>query len=232
MKVIHIYSAIGSDKMKKIIISIFVILLMTGCKAKYTIDFENDTVKEHFDVVVDKTEEYSLKYLKEKDFYVSFNPEMVKYEKKITENKENTIFNYSHSYNISEYDKSMALSSCFKGHSVISEDNYYLISTSEGVKCMTSDYSTIIDEIDVVINTNHKYIDSNADEIKNNSYIWHINKDNYEKKHIMLKVYKDKYTLNYKNNSLKKVIVPLAILIIGVVVGVYIYIKKKRVNNI
>lgn len=218
--------------MKKHIISLIFILFLTGCTVKYNIEFKDDKVFENFDVVVTEKEPNSIKYLKENDFYAYFNPEMIKYNKTISTDKDITKFNYSYSYNIDDYKNSMALSSCFSGYSIIKEGNYYLISTSDGVKCMTSDYSTIIDELDIVITTNHKLIDTNADEVSNYRYIWHINRENYVDKSIYLKIYQDKYVINYKNSVTNTLLIVLGIFVLVILPIIYIVLKRKKSNNI
>ena len=219
--------------MKKIFISIFVLLLLSGCKVRYNIDFEDDSIYEYFGVVLDnKEEKSSIEYLKENDFYVSFNPKMIKYNKKIEKNKNTTSFNYDYLYELDDYKKSMVLSTCFDAYNIIQEDYYYLITTSEGLKCMTLENSTVIDELDIVISSNHKLIDTNADEINNYEYIWHIDKNNYKDKNISLKLYKDKKIFNYKGRITKKLITYGSIFLVILIIISYIYLKRKRRNKV
>lgn len=234
LKDIHIYLVIGSDILKKnFLIIFFLVFLLCGCKVKYNIEFLNDEVYEDFSVILDKTKEKnSIKYFDENKLYASLVPDMIEYKKEKNETEKNSIFNYSYKYNIDNYSDSLALSNCFKAYSVIKEDNYYMITTTEGVKCMTSDYSTIIDNIDVVIKTNHKVISTNADETSRCTYTWHINKDNYEKKSIFLKVYQNKYVFNYKEKSTFKLILIVSITLIVIIVGSILIIKKKVSNKI
>ena len=95
LKDILIYLVIGSDSVRKILISLFVLLLLSGCKVKYKIDFEGNNIHESFDVLLNNDDKNSIEYLKTNDFYVSFNPEMVKYDKKIDIGKKFTNFNYT-----------------------------------------------------------------------------------------------------------------------------------------
>ena len=218
--------------MKKIIV-ILILLLLTGCTVKYNIEFENDKVNENFTVYVDNSSEsVSIDYLTNNDFYAYINPEMIKYKKTIKKSNDITKFNYLYSYNIDEYKNSMALSSCFKAYNIIKEEDYYLFSTSTGVKCMTSDASTIIDNLDIVIVSNHKLIETNADEIHDYKYVWHINKDNYESKSVNLKLYQNKYIFNYKHKFTNTILVIVFVGIVILLPIISLKIRRKRINKI
>ena len=217
--------------LKKILI-LFILLLLCGCDVKYNIEFKDDKVYENFSILLNNnTESNSIKYFNTNDLYVSITPDMIKYKKDVLKENNNTKFNYSYVYDIDSYNNSMALSSCFKGYNVLKEKNYYLVTTSEGLKCMTSDYSTIIDNLDIVIETNHKLIDTNADEVSNNKYIWHVNKKNYQTKSIMLKVYQKKYVFNYKGEMTKKIIIAASIIFVILFSLIYILLKRKKSNK-
>ena len=218
--------------MKKIFV-LFILLLLCGCDVKYNIEFKNDKVYEKFSIKLNNEKEAnSIKYFNTNDLYASIIPDMIKYEKDVLKDNDTTKFNYSYVYDIDNYSNSMALSSCFKGYNILKEKNYYLITTSEGLKCMTSDYSTIIDNLDIVIETNHKLIDTNADEVSNNKYVWHINKKNYKTKSIMLKVYQKKYVFNYKGEMTKKIIISALIAFVVLFSTIYILLKRKKSNKI
>lgn len=218
--------------MKKIVVLLFLFVL-TGCTVKYNIEFVDDTVFENFTVNVnDIKEPDSINYLTNNDFYAYINPDMIKFNKEIEKGNNITKFKYSYKYNIDDYKDSMALSSCFKGYNIIKENNYYLFSTSKGIKCMTSDNSTIIQKLDITIKSNHKLIDTNADEVYEGKYVWHLNKKNYLEKSIMLKVYQNKYILNYNKQFTKKLTIFLIVLAIIAVSFAAIMIKRKRSNKI
>lgn len=233
LKAILTYLAIGSDTMKKIVLLVLMVIFLTACDVKYNIEFKDDKVYENFTVSVNKnTEKISSKYLKENDFYVSIDPEMVKYNKKIEERKDIEKFLYSYSYDIDNYINSKALSSCFKAYTVIKENDYYMFTTSKGVKCIKSDTSTIIDNLDIVITSNHKLIETNADEVSGYKYIWHVNDKNYKNKFIKLKLYQKKYVFNYRGSFVKKLLLSLAILTIAIIVVIKVRSKIKNSNNL
>lgn len=218
--------------MKKILI-LLLALFLCGCNVKYNIEFKDDKVYEKFSIGLNNvTEENSIKYFNTNTLYAKINPDMEPFKKDVLTKNDKTYFNYSYVYNIEDYKNSMALSSCFKGYNVLKEKNYYLITTSEGLKCMTSDYSTIINNLDIVIETNHKLIDTNADEISNNKYIWHVDKNNYMTKSIMLKVYQKKYVFNYKGEYTNNIIIISFIIFVVLCGTMYIAVKRRKSNKI
>ena len=219
--------------MKKQLLIVAVLLFLTGCSAKYNIKIVDDKVYESISANVNnKTEQAALKYLKNNEFYAQIVPNLIKYDKKSKENGEITEFDFSHEYEFDDYKNSNILSTCFKGHSIIKENDTLLLSTSKGVKCMKSDNSKLIDNIDIEIESNHKMIDNNADEIKGNTYIWHIDEDNYEEKNIMLKLDVKKKIYNYEGNITKLLLIigiPSLIIIVAILI---VLIKRKRMNQI
>lgn len=218
--------------MKKYFI-LFLLFFLCGCSVKYNIEFKDDKIYENFSIALDNsTEKNSIKYFNTNDLYAKINPDMEKYKKEVLKEDEKTNFKYSYVYDIEDYNNSMALSSCFQGYNVLKENNYYLLSTSEGLKCMTSDFSTIIHNLDIVIETNHKLIDTNADEILDNKYIWHVDKSNYKTKSIKLKVYQNKYVFNYKGKMTKIIIVVVSITCIILFSTVFVLLKRKKTNKI
>ena len=102
------------------------------------------------------------------------------------------------------------------------------LKTSKEFTCM-KDIEELV-KVTIAIESNHKLKETNADKVKNNTYYWYIDKDNYENKPISLVLYENKYVWNYKNKNIKRLF--LILIVIGGTVllssSIYkIYLKEK-----
>lgn len=219
--------------MKKIILFLIIILL-SGCTVEYNIEIKDNKAAEKFIIKVNNSEKENLKYLHQNDFYVSLVPDEITYDKKETKKKDITQFNYSHEYNLNDYEESNSLSSCFGAHNILYTKKYITISTSTGIKCMKQDYAYIFDSLKIVLKTNHQVKESNADKVDGYIYTWNIDKNNYSNKNIYIKLYKDKYVFNYENEFYKQIALygGISCAIIGIVTFIIIkFIKKRKQSN-
>lgn len=218
--------------MKKYLIILLFLVLLTGCDAVYKLEIRNKDFKEKIIIETDKKKQ--LNYFKNNQLYAimdgasNFEP----YKMSINTWFSNKKLKLKYKYNDLEYEKATVLSTCFDAYNVIKEENYYLLSTSKGVKCFAEEYKPLLKNLKIVIQTNHKVIDSNADEYGRDTYTWYVDKNNYKRKNIYLKFEQNKYIFNYKNEFVISVVILLAM---ASSIGLIILIlknKSKRANNI
>ena len=212
--------------MKRILV-IFTILFLCGCNATYKLEIKDKVFKENISI-----NDSSLKYFKDNKFYAIMDgaSNFVEYDKKIKNNN----VNFLHIYSFNDYSKATVLKTCFDAYNIIEEDDYYLLSTSKGVKCAVEEDRVLLDDLKIIIKTNHVVKDSNANSKSNNKYeyVWKFNKDNYEDASISMKIYKDKYVFNYNNEFVIKVAITIGIVLTILVIVFIIRRKVKKANKI
>ena len=222
--------------MKKYIL-ILLIIFLTGCSAKYEVEIKDKQVNEKSSFIISKHEVasdgiyYTVsrmagKYFLNVDFLIGDTKEYYEGENAIYQKKSNT--------NINEYNTSDIFNYCYDAHNVLNEKKYYTISTSDTFKCF--DKYQELEDVKIVLKTNHKVKDNNADSIDGYTYTWNINKKNYNNKRIYIKLYKDKYIFNYENEFYKKIALygsaACAIIIIGLFVTLKVMRKRHKSNKI
>ena len=166
--------------MKKKIILLFSLILLTGCSAEYNLTIVNDSYKEELNVdnvKIDNISDLILPLYYDIDEY---DIDKVKpgddgfYNAKIDKNSY-SLFN---TFNFSSFIKSTLLNSCYDKVDVVKNSKNIYISTVGDFKCYNN-YK--VDDIKVNIISKYKLVDTNADSINNNVYSWNINKDNLDK---------------------------------------------------
>lgn len=219
--------------LKRIVILSLFSFFLCGCTAQYNLEIKDDEFRENIKINFDSNDQGAYEYFSENKFYAIMDGvSNFKEYKKENENKEN--INFSYTYEGLEFNKATSLSSCFEAYNVMDENGYYIISTSKGLTCAREEDTILLDDLDVVIKTNHIVKENNADEVDGYIYTWHFDKNNYDKKSIYIELEKDKYVFNYENEFVKELLLYFSI--IGIIVGVSIFMlvrfkKKNKKNN-
>ena len=219
----------------KVLILIILSLFISGCSVVYKLEIKDDEFRENIDISIKNNDTSSISYFKDNKFYAVMDgaSNFIEYNKTISNNDSDSIINLSHNYDRIDYKKATILKSCFDAYNIVSEDKYYLITTSKGIKCAKEEDTVLLDNLTIIIKTNHVVKESNnIESTKDNEYIWKFNKDNYDNAEIYMKIYKNKYVSNYNNEQKIKTIVIsilIVILIIFIIVG---YIKMKKNQKI
>ena len=200
----------------------FLIVVLSGCKAVYKLELKDNVFKENIDINADNN---SIKYFSNNKFYAIMNGQsnFVEYNKKIKNN--NVIF--SHVYDGLDFVNSTTLKTCFKAYNIIKEGDYYILSTSKGITCSTEEDAILLDSLDVVIKSNHKLKDTTADDVDGYQYTWHFTKNNYQDGEIYLKLYKDKYVFNYENEFTIKIII-IGVSVLTILITAFIIIRRVK----
>lgn len=223
--------------MKKIkyLILIVGIFTLSGCSIDYNMEIYNDKIKENVSIsetnldILKDTEKRNL--LEESltvtyDYWKATNNTNYKLDK-IIKDKELTLkITGKHKLEVSP--SLVTVTNCYKNFNIVETDNSYILSTSKENICFEANEN--LDEINIKISTNHRVINHNAHTRKKDTYIWKLNKDNYNDAPIQLEFYKDKYVINYNNKLFK--IMGLIILVIGVTLIIILPIYKKRNDDV
>lgn len=173
--------------MKKYILLLIFLVILTGCDVKYELNFQDENLIENIQLTLKNNEKDKIDELKRTRPYAIFNWSNerlynVNYDPGIL----NFIANYSYTYNIDEFKQAKNIGDCFDAYSFVKQNDNYILSTSKGFNCMTYSYVPINNLI-IEITTNHEVLENNADETKNNKYIWNITNDNTSDKQIYIK---------------------------------------------
>ena len=201
---------------------VLLMIILSGCKAVYKLEFKDDIFKEKISINADNDK---IKYFSNNKFYAIMNGQsnFVEYKRKIKNNE----VNFSHIYDGLDFVDSTTLKTCFNAYNIIKEGKYYILSTSKGISCATEEDTVLLDNLDVVIKSNHKLKETNADSVNGYEYTWHFNKDNYNEGRIYLKLYKDKYVFNYDNEFTIKVVI-IGVFILTILISAFIIIRRVK----
>ena len=229
--------------MKKFIIILLALFIMTGCSINNTIEINSDlTINEKINAYED--ESYFDSYI----FYgytksIAVNSIMDYYEEELTEN--NYTFSYdgsngtnliSNSYTLESYiNKNSIYKNLFDKITYKKEDEFITIETSvskiNDSQIETQEVNSAI--INIILP--FEVIDSNADTIVENKYTWDIASESNNKK-IYIKfnsnkiIYKESQSEVNKNNYISFTIVVAIIFIVILIVG-YKTLQLKKINS-
>lgn len=215
-----------------LLLALFFIFLV-GCDAKLDIEIKDNDVITANSFIIDKSlvndsiyytiDNIAGKYFPSADFLIGEDT-------KEFYDGDKAVYQKKQKFSLGTFNDSNIFSFCYDAHNVIVEDDYIQISTNDKFKCY--DYYSELDSFDIVLKTNHKLIESNADEVNGYIYKWHITKDNANDKAIYIKLYRDKYVFNYENEFVKTaLIIASIVLLIGVIVFIIVR-KVKKAGNV
>ncbi len=230
--------------MKKIILLVCFIFL-TGCKAEYSIIYEDNNLSESLNVVSSFNDNNfkSLvnEYYNNSLFIVDYNIEtgdmsndeiINKYSiyNKFIINKDGIYgLKLNYSYNvINDYKKSFIVHSLFDNF--IINDNFF---KAYDIKDIFLNYNDL-EEIVISFKTDKKVESSNADKVENDILYWNINKNNYKDK--VINITFDNSESNevnkvLNNNSENIIYIILGVLGIGILISVLVIYEKVKKSN-
>ena len=214
--------------MKKIFL-ILVLLLLSGCSVDYNLLYIDDKITENIILIVDN--ESQIHELKKNDIYAIADViSLIKYNANYQSKKAT----YDYTYSLESFNRANYINQCFEAFGFVKQnEKEYIFSTSKGFKCMNYSYIPV-DEYKVKITTNHEVIESNADIVKRNEYIWQIDTSNAENKSIYIHFgdIKKRTILDLLyENMVSIIIIGSILLVVASTIG-YIVVKSKKNNEI
>lgn len=215
--------------MKKFLIVFTMLLLLTGCNARYEFSINNGKFKEKLNLVetnkalfdVQNDTGWTLRDLFDPSiYYDEFSSE--DYKIKSLNDEDHLELQYS-SNSLASAINSTILNQCYNNPTVVERDNIVTIETGNDFDCY--EYYDNLEKIQVRFRTNHKIISTNSDLVENDVYIWNISKDS--NKNIII-TYDNSITYDkYKGI----IIVGVIVLILGLGIVTYLIIKKIKKEN-
>lgn len=199
--------------MKKIILIIFSLFLLSGCDAKYKLDYKDNSFHEILFInnyVVNSDELFLIDHYKNDNIYSDVNDKVI-VEKRITSkggNKYNLKFMAS--YIEESYSNSLAISSCFEFHEFEETDNTIYIALYGEYYCDN------FDKLEIVFDSDKKINYSNAHENNFGTLVWLYEPE--DKIDIEIEINK-----NENKSSVFMVLVALLVMIIIVLLLYLIY---------
>ena len=215
--------------MKKYLI-LGLIILCCGCSAKYNINFVDNKITDEIVISYERGGETDDEI--NGIFSDSFNSigRDEFYSFKNLSTKKEVIGNLSYEFSTENYSNANIPNSCFEAFKFLYDDDNYYLFAQGAFKCSYYAYEEL-DSLDITINTNHVVLENNADEVKNNKYIWHIDPydDDVNIRFVTKKeIVKNSIKINYKNVLLISGCVVSAFAIVSLL----IFARYKRVNKI
>ena len=235
--------------MKKNILIILILLLLTGCKVESNVKMNSDgTVEEHVSVLGNiklfKSPKYDIEDMIEfslEEYKTALNYRKYNYIYKIEKSLAGATFNKKYN-NICEYFKDTGFNQYVYNHIKCQEsDNYIEISNDTEYIPYCNDCSDwpALNDIKFYLTLPIKPVNHNADVVKDDVYIWEFGESvNYDKK-FYLKIDKNsltEYNENQKKSQKKsqkiKVISYILITIITIIVIAFIFYRKYKKNKL
>lgn len=218
--------------MKKIICLLFILLLLTGCDVEYNLIIDDETFSEDINFTIPNSADLksTINFLKKTKQPIYLNEKTNNsYDLKI--NKKNNYYNINYKYDFNKNNilLSNAINQCYKMVNLDTSGKYYNLTTGGKFLCLFRDQSQIIDNATINIKTDLKVVKHNADKVKDKTYTWKINSENYRNKPIEIKIEKPN-TIN--ENAHIYIFIILSIVIIGGILTYFILRKKKELNDV
>lgn len=212
--------------MKKNIMLLLFILILSGCSSKYDLKVTSDGLEENISIVIEKSmidnqvissevepDDQITPFIKN-DSYPLINSTSKTYIKEVTEDNDNYYIKMNYKFNSEEYKNSLALNTCFEHYDYKNEKDYYEIKVSGKFYCLYGDST------EININTPNVVKENNADTNNGDNYTWVINNSNVDNVDISIKIMKQTKLFHYITVAF------LVILVIIVLIGALIIYKK------
>lgn len=219
--------------MKKIFL-ILLFFLLTGCSASYNLSIDEEITNENVSIMIPK--EVIDKETIQNQFSTNtpvYNNKSDYYKEAITEDNNNYYINYSYNHKTDQFKDSKFINLCYDDNEIEVDNSKISFSTGKKFKCINMDDGVHIDNIEINITTKLKVRKNNADKVKDNTYTWIINEDNYQNKPINLEIKKPttvRETIEGTTNGVLTIIIIIIFIVAIVVVGV-IKVKQRKNNN-
>lgn len=222
----------------RIIGLILAVFFVTGCEVNYELDFTDDVLDEKISVVLSEDENTNenlerMDFTAENEaFAISKRTDQRLYN--YTRKKNTGIFTYS--YNIDDFNNNHIIDQCYDLFNFVQTDDGYSLTTSDTFRCGAFNYMPV-DRYNIVITTNKEVLNSNADKIEGNKYIWEIetNGEVAIKKPIKImfsyKTQQDLLRDKLKDSADYVLIGILCVLFVGIVSVLVIFTIKNRRNQ-
>ena len=127
-------------------------------------------------------------------------------------------------YSLEEFQNANSVNQGFYNRSIKQDDEiiYINLSNFEG-------FSSEI-EFDIKLKTNNEVIKNNADKVKGNTYIWHVDKDN--KKNLSIEMEIKKGTGKNASNHYQFITyIAIGIIVVVILVFVLMFAKRRKNSN-
>ena len=243
--------------MKRYILLIGIVFLLSGCSANYDLEIYNNKVIEEFsfydnpnkiisessedeelDGVEDEILDQNISYKTKIDNFFKENAQAFKnsgnqfLDKEIINKDSNYGIKFSYEYSNANYNEAYIPSTFVKYFNYLTEKDTYILSTGEGM--LETVYTTHkdLDKFTIHLKTNHKVKNNNADRVDGYNYYWDVNRFNYRDKSVYVELYKDKHVFNYENEFVHILIGIGVALFAGVIAFGFMRTKSKKNNKI
>lgn len=224
--------------MKKNILVLFLIILLSGCSNQYDIKITGDKIEETVVSSIDvdeipKKNQFNIENGIEvddpvtpfinNDQYPFLNNNEIIYDKNVENTDDSYIVTLKHEYSFDEFRNSKAYN-CFEKKSFVREGKNYSIYFSGSFYCMYGDALTIN------ITTDNSVFKHNADKVTGNTYSWTVNKDNMDDFEIEF-LYGEDSPETSSNNNIFIFCFIIAFLVLIAIVGGVVIVNKNRKSN-
>lgn len=222
--------------MKKYIILILSVFILSGCSSQYNLKITSDGIEENIYMEIDKSmidnqvissevepDDQITPFLTE-DTSPFFNSTSKKYNKVVTEDENMYYVKMDYKFSSDNYKNSLALNTCFQNHEYVNHKDYYEIKLSGSFYCLYGDSTEII------VDTPNVVKEHNAENQSGNKYTWNITSSNSDNVNISIKVLKKTKMASYITTAL--LVILAAVIVIGILIIANKLSNRENLNKI
>lgn len=209
--------------MKKILLLVCFVLILTGCSTEVRLKIDAEKVDETIKIYDLKEKIYINSILDEaiKSKISIFEREYEFYDMEEFEDVDYIGKTYNLSENLELWAELTHLRPCYEEFKLTKTDTNISLKTSDEYRC---GYLYGANNVSLIIESDLKLISTNADKIDGNKLIWNINSKNYRNRSINFNY----QLIDSKSDDISKYLsYGMLIIVIGLVIGIIIYLKKK-----
>ncbi|MBR3199273.1 MAG: hypothetical protein IKG27_04590 [Bacilli bacterium] len=235
--------------MKKVLILLFCIFLLTGCDVTYNLDIDGDIYKEttniieNYDSVKDhNTLNYAYNlfdiYLNKPIPISSLSPfvsetnekldNVIYYDVKDLSDDENFGMEYTGTFDNKNLISDSNILAFAVGRTAIEKNEKTIKIEAQNIKIFKQFKN--LDNITVNLKTKNKVINHNADNVSKNVYTWYINKNNYDSKIISIEYRTNNKLIDFNSPMVRFTVVLTILILVGFIIYLLINTLYKKKN--
>ena len=211
-------------KFFKYLIIVMILIILTGCSIDYNLYVTDNYIDENININAEDNSENI------NDANKKYNPlhysDDIEYNQTVKRKNGKIIVNLQYRYKLEEFKNANSFNQGFYNRNVSLDNNTININLS--------DFSGFAPNVnfDIKIKTKNEVIESNADIVKGNTYIWHVDGKHKDKLKIDIKIKRG----TAKNESIfaqYSVVLYIigAIILFVVIFSIRLFVKKRKESN-